>query len=622
MEANSRPLMRIFEPTVCYQIPLFQRPYVWRREGNWQPLWDDLERLLGLALAGQKLRPHFLGAVVLEQLYNDTGWVQLRQVIDGQQRFTTLQLLLIAVRDLCMSLDSKRYYERFDSLVSNRAALVDSPEEICKLLPTNFDRKAYAQVHRAGSPEVLLAQLQREGEVVDGEQGIVGAYLYFHEQLGGWLQQPVEDRPRVELEERLEALWAVVQKGLQFVLIELGEHDEAQVIFETLNARGTQLLPADLIKNLLFRRAQAEGEDIDRLYQAHWAAFDGEFWREEIKQGRESRPRIDIFIRHFLTLAMRRDIRFVHIFNEYKNYVQYTDDWRSCLIGEAATAREHMALLGSYAEHFREFSSPAPDSRLARFLNRLEAVDTSTIYPLLLLCSQQLRPQQEDEFEAILTVIESFLFRRMICGLTSKNYNRPFLDLIRHLEREGTISARAVEQFLLASEGESARFPTDAELKRAILDHPLYQWWPQYRVRAVLEALDAALGNGVSAAGEQPSALAIEHILPQKWDEHWPVPKALQKNPQGKQAFTEQRDRLKHTLGNLTLVAGSLGPALSRSPWEAKKAELLRCSQPNLSRELHDAEAWSEQEILARGQTLAVAACMLWPYPAAEQEVS
>ncbi|SEJ41250.1 Uncharacterized conserved protein, contains ParB-like and HNH nuclease domains [Pseudomonas linyingensis] len=622
MEANSRPLMRIFEPTVCYQIPLFQRPYVWRREGNWQPLWDDLERLLGLALAGQKLRPHFLGAVVLEQLYNDTGWVQLRQVIDGQQRFTTLQLLLIAVRDLCMSLDSKRYYERFDSLVSNRAALVDSPEEICKLLPTNFDRKAYAQVHRAGSPEVLLAQLQREGEVVDGEQGIVGAYLYFHEQLGGWLQQPVEDRPRVELEERLEALWAVVQKGLQFVLIELGEHDEAQVIFETLNARGTQLLPADLIKNLLFRRAQAEGEDIDRLYQAHWAAFDGEFWREEIKQGRESRPRIDIFIRHFLTLAMRRDIRFVHIFNEYKNYVQYTDDWRSCLIGEAATAREHMALLGSYAEHFREFSSPAPDSRLARFLNRLDAVDTSTIYPLLLLCSQQLRPQQEDEFEAILTVIESFLFRRMICGLTSKNYNRPFLDLIRHLEREGTISARAVEQFLLASEGESARFPTDAELKRAILDHPLYQWWPQYRVRAVLEALDAALGNGVSAAGEQPSALAIEHILPQKWDEHWPVPKALQKNPQGKQAFTEQRDRLKHTLGNLTLVAGSLGPALSRSPWEAKKAELLRCSQPNLSRELHDAEAWSEQEILARGQTLAVAACMLWPYPAAEQEVS
>ncbi|MOA09994.1 hypothetical protein D3C78_1298620 [compost metagenome] len=100
------------------------------------------------------------------------------------------------------------------------------------------------------------------------------------------------------------------------------------------------------------------------------------------------------------------------------------------------------------------------------------------------------------------------------------------------------------------------------------------------------------------------------------------MPKALHKNPQGKQAFTEQRDRLKHTLGNLTLVAGSLNPALSRSPWEVKKAELLRCSTQNLSRDLHDADAWSEQEILARGQILADVACVLWPYPAGDREAS
>ncbi|WP_425287174.1 HNH endonuclease family protein [Pseudomonas linyingensis] len=87
-----------------------------------------------------------------------------------------------------------------------------------------------------------------------------------------------------------------------------------------------------------------------------------------------------------------------------------------------------------------------------------------------------------------------------------------------------------------------------------------------------------ALGNAEGEAGEQPTALAIEHILLQKWDEHWPLPKTEQKSPQGRQAFAEQRERLKHTLGNLTLVAGSLNPALSRSPWEVKMAELLRCS--------------------------------------------
>lgn len=620
MDANSRPLMRIFEPTVCYQIPLFQRPYVWRREGNWQPLWDDFERLLGLVLAGQKLRPHFLGAVVVEQVFDSKSWVQLRQVIDGQQRFTTLQLLLIALRDLCLSLGSKRYYERFESLVSNRASMVDNPEEVYKLLPTNFDRKAYALVHRAGSPQALLALAQQEGEAVEREQGILGAYLYFHEQLGAWLEQPFEERPALELEERLEALWAVAQKGLQVVVIELDEQDESQVIFETLNARGTQLLPADLIKNFLFRRAQAEGDDIDLLYRTYWAEFDGEFWREEIRQGRESRPRIDIFIRHFLTLAMRRDIRFVHIFDDYKHYVQYTDDWRSCLIGEASTAREHMALLAGYAEHFREFASPAPGSALARFLSRLEAVDTSTVYPLLLLCSEQLRPQRQAEFEAILAVLEAFLFRRMICGLTSKNYARPFLDLLRHLEREG-VSVAAVERFLLAGEGEGVRFPVDAELKRAILDHPLYQWWPQYRVRAVLEALDGALGAAPGEEGDGlPTGLAIEHILPQKWDEHWPLPKPLQRNPEARQAFVEQRERLKHTLGNLTLHAGGLSPAQSRAAWEAKKAELLRGATANLGRDLHDAPRWAEEEILARGQSLADAACRLWPYPPTADE--
>lgn len=622
MEANSRPLMRIFEPTVCYQIPLFQRPYVWRRECNWQPLWDDFERLLGQVLDGQRLRPHFLGTVVLEQLYNPSGWVQLRQVIDGQQRFTTLQLLLIALRDLCRRLDSRRYFERFDSLVSNRASMVDSPEEICKLLPTNFDRQAYARVHRAGSPEALLEQLQEAGESPDREQGIAGAYLYFHGRLDDWLQAADAEPLRLPREDRLEALWAVVQKGLQFVVIELGDHDESQVIFETLNARGTQLLPADLIKNFLFRLAQAEGDDIDLLYRTHWAAFDGEFWREELKQGRDSRPRIDSFIRHFLTLVLRRDIRLGHIFNEYKHYVQYAEEGRSCFLARPATAREHMALLGDYAEHFHTFSSPPPGSRLARFLARLDAVDTSALYPFLLLCSRQLCPQRQDEFEAILEVVESFLFRRMICGLSSKHYNRPFLDLIRHLEREGRISACAVARFLLGCEGESARFPGDAEFRRAILDYPLYQWWPQYRVRAVLEALDDALGGAGGEVSGPASAPSVEPILPLKWEEHWPLPKALGRNPEGRQAFIERRERLKHTLGNLTLVAGGLSPALSRAGWAVKQAELLRGAAPNLSGGLQDLQEWSEQEILARGQRLADAACALWAYPLLQRETS
>lgn len=614
MEANSRPLLRIFEPTVCYQIPLFQRPYVWKREDNWQPLWEDFERLLGVVLAGEKLRPHFLGAVVLEQLRNDTGSVQGRQVIDGQQRFTTLQLLLIAARDLCCSRGSERFAGRFESMVSNSDTMVDDPSEVPKLLPTNADRHAFALVHGAGSPDALLQQASKKGVDFSYDQGIVGAYLYFYGQFEEWLR-PEAAEAEESPDKQLDALWAVVRNGLQLVVIDLGEDDESQVIFETLNARGTQLLPADLIKNFLFRRAQSEGGDIDTLYEEHWAEFDGEFWREEVKQGRENRPRIDIFIRHFLTLAMRRDIRVGHIFNEYKNYVQYTADWGSCFIDPANSASEHMALLKTYAEHFRQFSSLAAGSRLAHFLARLVVIDTSTVYPLLLLCSQRLRPQQQTEFEAILTVLESYLFRRMICGLTTKNYNRLFLDLIRHLEREKQITAQVVGAFLLSSEGESVRFPKDGELSNALLDYPLYQWWPQYRVRAVLKALERALAHAKSEAVSLPTGLTIEHILPVKWQEHWPLPAEVQNDPQANVEFSQRRDRIKHTLGNLTLVTSSLNPALSNSAWAAKKPELLKWSKLNLSRDLHDHEEWSEQEILARGAALAKSAIQIWPYP-------
>ncbi|WP_313286133.1 DUF262 domain-containing protein [Stutzerimonas kunmingensis] len=614
MEANSRPLLRIFEPTVYYQIPLFQRPYVWKQEENWKPLWEDFERLLGLALTGERLCPHFLGAVVLEQLRNDTGSVQCRQVIDGQQRFTTLQVLLIAARDMCRDLGSERFAGRFESLVSNSDTMVDDPSEVRKLLPTNADRQAYALVHGAGNPDALLQQAHKKGVEFSYEQGIIGAYLYFYRQFEDWLQ-PDAAEDEITQEKQLDALWAVVRNGLQLVVIDLGEDDESQVIFETLNARGTQLLPADLIKNFLFRRAQTEGGDIDALYEENWAEFDGDFWREEIKQGRENRPRIDIFTRHFLTLAMRRDIRVGHIFNEYKSYVQSTANWGSCFIDPASSASEHMALLKSYSNHFREFAVPTAGSCLARFLRRLEVIDTSTVYPLLLLCSQQLRPQQQAEFDAILIIIESYLFRRMVCGLTTKNYNRLFLELIRHLERKEQITAQAVGNFLLYGEGESVRFPSDAELRTALLDYPLYQWWPQYRVRAVLVALERALAHAKSEAVSLPKGLTIEHILPVKWQEHWPLPAEMQSDPQAKLEFVQHRDRIKHTIGNLTLVTGSLNPALSNSAWSVKKPELLKWSKLNLSRDLHDHVAWTEQEILSRGALLAKAAVRIWPHP-------
>jgi uncharacterized protein with ParB-like and HNH nuclease domain len=304
MEANARNLERIFDSTVSYQIPLFQRPYVWKEESNWLPLWEDIHSLLERQLYEGRCRTHFLGAVVLEQLNNASGSIESRQVIDGQQRFTTLQLFMIAVRDLCRQADNNKYFERFNDLVTNKASKVDLSYEAYKVWPTNSDREAFRLVHKSGSDTVLEVAMDEHPKLASQSHQIIGGYQYFYRVLSDWLGGSLDDEDYIEkdvtIDDRLDALWQVVRNALQLVVIDLDRDDESQVIFETLNARGTQLLPADLVKNYLFRRAQAEGQEIESLYEGYWKAFDSTFWRTEIKQGRLKRPRIDLFMQHYL----------------------------------------------------------------------------------------------------------------------------------------------------------------------------------------------------------------------------------------------------------------------------------------------------------------------------------
>ena len=317
MEANTRHLERIFDQTIQYQVPLFQRPYVWTREQNLEPLWEDIQALLDKHLRSAKAHPHFLGAVVLEQLANSTGSIESRQVIDGQQRFTTLQLFMLAARDHAVAHGNAKYIERFSDMVSNRRNRIDHDLEAFKVWPTNSDRAAFRAVHEAGS----LPKLEAKAKLDPALQlsNIVGAYQYFHEELDRWISGALDDGEDAAVleskgvEDRLESLWQVVKSHLQLVVIDLDKDDETQVIFETLNARGEELLPADLIKNLLFRRAAADKADVEKLYELHWQRLETPFWREQINQGRLKRPRIDIFMNYYLTLMTRDEVKSTHL---------------------------------------------------------------------------------------------------------------------------------------------------------------------------------------------------------------------------------------------------------------------------------------------------------------------
>jgi uncharacterized protein with ParB-like and HNH nuclease domain len=624
MDAKARDLNQIFDGTISFQIPLFQRPYVWNKEKNWEPLWEDIQGLLDYELQYGRHRKHFLGAVVLEQLKNVAGSIETHQVIDGQQRFTTLQLIMLAARDLAKGLDNEKYYDRFNDLVTNKASKVDYDHEKYKVWPTNRDREAFKALHESGAVEKdpyadLTLEMLFSGQLTEpATSNMTQGYLYFCKQLRGWLSRQFdeidESNEEIKPSERLNVLWRVISGGLQVVVINLDDDDESQVIFETLNARGTQLLPADLVKNYLFRKAQAESQNIEDLYKRHWSTFDGDFWRTEVTQGRAKRPRIDLFLQHYLTLMMREEVRPAHLFESFKDYVET----QQTLVG---LPEEQLKALSRYSLAFKTFAEPPARSRLATFLKRLEAIDTATVYPLLLLASDQLLPSQQREFDQFLTVLESFLVRRMVCGLTSKNYNRLFLEVIKTLDREGSLTANALRSILQSNDGDSVRFPTDQEFEASILNRAVYQALAQYKIRAVLEAIDQNQADLKSENLELPNDLTIEHVMPVKWAPNWPIPEEHLTDPEAKLKFIQQRDDAVHTLGNLTLITGSLNPSLSNGSWQKKRPELAKYSKLNLNRyfyPVYEGEdplaEWNENAITRRGELLFESARKVWPF--------
>lgn len=255
-------------------------------------------------------------------------------------------------------------------------------------------------------------------------------------------------------------------------------------------------------------------------------------------------------------------------------------------------------------------------------LRRMEAVDTTTVFPFLLYAHAHLVPENTSEFDAILVLVESYLVRRMICNLTGKNYNRFFIDLIRSLDKKGTLTADAVAEYMAKSTAESTRYPDDDSFVSSLKSQPLYGRLAQYKVRAILEALDVFAHTSKSEQQSLPSGLTIEHVMPQKWQDHWPLAEKVRVDPETgyhdpvrEQNAVQRRNMLINTLGNLTLITSSLNPSLSNSPWAAKRPELLKFSKLNLTQYFHGEEAldWGDEAIEMRTDYLCNQLVQIWP---------
>lgn len=601
METRVLTPQQVFIHSQRIIVPLFQRPYVWNQENQWEPLWLDVihlaESLLGDG--AETPEPHFLGAVVLQQAPNTSGSVQLRTVIDGQQRLTTLQLLLDAVRLSLTAVGSVREASRIDDLVVNAEKYCEVLEDRFKVWPTNRDQSAFSAVMMGvDDPETADSRIRH-------------AHNYFVEQASAWLTMTDDSQTA----DRAQALERATRELLQLVVIDLDLDENAQEIFETLNARGTPLTPADLIKNFVFQRLQAEGADVQDIYRRNWQEFETAFWEKEVGSGRIPHQRSSLFLNHWLAAQTHKVIPTRQVFAQFKRFVDRST---------AEPVQDLISVIHQASQGYRAFTEMAEDTsgpldRLGLFAYRTSVMESDVIRPLVIwLYDTNADPIPPDQLHKALDVVESWMVRRMLLRLTSKSYNRIISDILNELDQHGRLQVGDVlEDYLARQEGQSRYWPDDEELRRGLAGLPAYRRLARGRLRMTLEAIEDHLRgfrdgkDGLGAERVARNRLTIEHVMPQSWHDHWPLASGLSEL---------ERDSLLDTIGNLTLLTTPLNSRVSNGPWAGatgKRSALHEHDVLLINRELFDHvdDAWDESKISDRADRLASYIINIWTVP-------
>ncbi|GAA1874391.1 DUF262 domain-containing HNH endonuclease family protein [Myceligenerans crystallogenes] len=617
MKADTLTPSELFGSKVHYEVPPYQRPYVWNEEDQWAPLWDDVVRVATNEIldppsdkdATSLEHGHFLGAVVYESVPPIAGDVTRHKVIDGQQRTTTLQLLLDAIQQVFVERGHTDLAEDLEALVLNSGSKFKGRRERFKLWPSRTDREAFAH---AMDPQ----------PVGPDEHRIVAAHRFFRQEAATWLEgkpDPDGNVPPGDEPERAQALSTVLQLRLVLVAINLASSEESQLIFETLNDRGTPLLKADLIKNWVFQQGDAVGADVEAWPETHWADFDDEWWRTEIAQGRLLRSRIDIFLQYWLTMRTRAEVPTDGIFHRFTAHARPQ-------MKSADDAEALLAALRKDADTFRSFAQLTDGRPAASFYHRvIETMELAAASPLLLWMLSTNHVIPADQIRIGLEAFESWVVRRTLLRYTMKDVNKMVVAILKELGAAPVEQAGDTVRHYLARQTADARlWPTDAEVVKVLPTVKLYGNVRQSRIRVVLEAVERSLWTGKHDLQSIPAGLEIEHVMPRGWRTHW------QPTPLSPEAAAD-RDQRVNQIGNLTLLAKSLNASLSNRPWTdaeaqdagtgateaglGKRSLIEKYSQLVLSKNLvtDHVDVWTDGDIEARSVFLAETICKVWP---------
>lgn len=547
MKASETSLQPVLEGTKQYVIPLFQRAYRWKRK-DWETLWDDLMDLYADATG----REHFMGAIVTMPVEMSPHGINKFVLIDGQQRLTTLFLILALIRDQAKATDPRLAEQINELYLVNKW---ETDVNYYKLLPTHVDREPYF--------ELISGKPVRDGR-------LAGAAEFFRRRLAG----PGPDQQPIDIQQ----LQKTILQRLVLVGIVLAKDENPYLIFESLNGKGQPLTEADLVRNYIFMNIEAE-HDQQIAYKDLWLPME-----------RRLNDNVTPFFWRFLT----KDGTFIRqnaIYDAFKARLARLD---------SAQIIDELLELHVYSTYYQRLIAPAeePNPEIRRRLTRLNRWEVNTAYPFLLALYNDYEHGRltATDFCRMLDIIESYVIRRFFCRIPTNALNRIFIALYNSLDPQHWVAS--LEAQLLVR-----NWPTDDEFLAGWQRFPIYSSGTT-KCRHILETLEAQISSNHEPVDLTYPRITIEHIMPQTLNEQW-------ESDLGTEAATTH-NALLHAIGNLTLTG--MNEPMGNAAYAYKQKTLAK-SNFALNRYFATCDKWDGLAIQTRASVLFPVAMNFWKRP-------
>lgn len=561
-----------------FVIPVYQRNYDWKQE-NCKQLFDDLVKV---ERGGR--RTHFFGSIV--SVYQPSGRTTEFLVVDGQQRLTTVSLLLLAIYNLMKAGKvtsgdanlAQRIYEEY---------LVDKfqPEETrVKLKPVQNDREAFTK---------LFAE---DAAVRIADSHITKNYDYF-------VQRVLANE--ITVDEIVEAI-----EKLQIINIELSGDDNPQLIFESINSTGVDLTEGDKIRNYVLMDLSASLQE--KYFSTYWKPMEQLVHRSDGGDG------VGLFVRDFLSAEQGEIPNLNRVYPEFKLFAEQHADREELLKKILAAARCYQMLLDP---------SKIEDATLANVMANINRQECTPSYPFVLrvfkMYAEGVLPVEQ--VQRILRMIDAYVLRRLICDLPTNSLNKVFVELHRGVSaHDANVPYDERVAYVLMTRSGKARFPDDTEFAQALVEKRVYEMRTKNRAY-FFSRLENGTSRTAAVSGVEDVVYdkirngdyTVEHVMPQKLTEEWRM--ALGED------WARIHETWLHRLGNLTLTA--YNSEMSNKSFVSKAGRSLadlKADAFGFSSEAHHLflnefiarqETWTEVEITNRAKDLADRAQCIWRYP-------